>query len=156
MKKISYYFFILFLLAPMSCLAQEDKNSSTASNVILVGNRWEITCKNIYANGGQYWMLTYSIRDTKFDTSLDEERKVRLRIYKTTSEKGNVYQSVQGWTPEVILSQDMPTKGDYEINRYNVPSNTKKFIFIDGELSLTIDGRQMNKKFSSKVDILVE
>jgi len=126
------------------------------ANVVLIGNRWELTCKSVYANGGQYWMLNYSVRDTKYDPKLDEERIFRMRITKTTSEKGTVYLSMNGITNAATFSQDLPVNGTYEINRYQIPSNTKRFIFIEGELSITIDGRQMTKTFSSKVDIPVE
>jgi hypothetical protein len=134
----------------------KSENSGNPNNIILIGNRWKLTCKSVYANAGKYWMLLYSIKDNKFDPNADEERVVRLRFTKITSEKGTVYLSQYGITPEVTLNRDLAVNGEYEVNRYNVPSNTKKFIYIEGELSVKIDGRQMTKNFSSPVDIPVE
>lgn len=159
MKEKILMFIVGFLMISSYCFAQEETKveiTEKPKNVVLIGNRWELTCKNVYANSGQYWILMYSIKDTKYDAQLDEERKVRLKITKTTSEKGNVYLSTYSWTNEVTLSQNLPINGECEINRYNVPSNTKRFIFIEGELLVKIDGRQMTKLFSSQVDIPVE
>lgn len=168
MKRKVFFSAIILLLINLLAFAQdgvepaktaESTKTQKSKNVILVSNRWEITLLKAYntgSDGGGMYKAVYTVRDSKYDPQADEERKYQVRFEKVTSEKSNIYKSLLGWRPVKKLYQDQPQKDTYDVIWSGAPGNIKKFIFIEGTLSIEVDGVKMNKPFSAEIDLDVE
>ena len=167
MKK--YFLSIIsLLLINLLAFAQEDiepakveeiTNANKSKNVIIVGNRWEITLLKAYNTGksdGMY-KASYTVRDSKYNPQTDEERKYRIAFIKITTEKNNVYPFIAyTYTNWKTFFQDKPQKDIGNLIWSGAPGNIKKFIFIEGALIISLDGIEMKKPFSAEIDLEVE